>query len=240
MAARAARHSRRFNAPLALIPPLLSAALAFAAWRAIGFGPLDRLELPLALRVHAIAGWSDPVDRLVIFLNRKPGEALCVLIILAAYAAFAFHVGGERNWRRIGLFAGLIFAAWYVANSVGASLEPVFARASPSLLIQDGHVDLAQLHDIKIKTRSLRSFPSNHGSVFLIVFFMCLLRWGACAWGLLPLCLVLSMPRVVVGAHWMSDTIIGSMLVTWLTSALILRTPLADRYLRIEDWLAER
>jgi membrane-associated phospholipid phosphatase len=205
------------------------ACLAFVLfWGTFGWAPLNRAELPLARLMHSAAGRSDTVDWLIIFLNRWWGEALFVIISLGSFLIVARQATapGEDRRRILG-FAVVIFATWVVANFVGEGiLEPALRRSSPSFALGEDFTDLAALHEVKVKVRASKCFPSNHGTVFMLVVVMSLYRYGRRAWMLFPVAVVLSLPRCFTGAHWVSDSVVGSLLMTWLIGAFVMTTPL--------------
>ncbi|TVS13602.1 MAG: phosphatase PAP2 family protein [Planctomycetaceae bacterium] len=231
-----------------ILLPLLGCVAFAVYWLAFGWQPMDRAELPLAALIHSAAGRSDFVDWAIIFFNRWWGEAVCVVLIYVSFLLVATRSTPEgEDRRRILGFSAVIFATWVVANFVGQDLiEPSVARESPAFLLGDGFTDLAVLHDTKVKVRSANSFPSNHGTVFMLVFTMSLYRYGRNAWLLLPVATLLSLPRCFTGAHWVGDSLVGSLLMTWLISASVMTTPLRKVVDRIEeiavatlpDWLS--
>ncbi len=204
---------------------LLAWAVVFAAfliaWFAVGIDRLNEIELPLARAFNSVVGKNEALDRALIFFNHKPGEATCVLVIFAAYVAFA-RACGVRAWKDIAVFGALIFVVWVVCNETSDLLEKTVTRDAPAILLRQAHEhhDLAKMYGVDIKTSSTHAFPSNHGTVFFTVFFMCFFRWGRRALWLLPLVLVLDTPRVFGGAHWLSDGLVGSPLIVWPVAAL--------------------
>lgn len=220
-----------------IVPPATLCVIGGALWWQFGYTPLDRLELPLAILINGLTGRSEAFDWLVIFFNRLPGEAVCVVIILTAFVAVAaWAMPKPVDWRRVAMFAGYVFVVWFVVDIIGGDIiENTMPRDSPSHFIGDEFVDLKERYNTRVKTSSNTSFPSNHGGVFFTVFFMMLMRFGRKAWVLLPLCIVLSSPRAFTGAHWMSDTLIGSVLVAWTIAALAVRTPVFRIHMRLED-----
>ncbi|HRP62985.1 MAG TPA: phosphatase PAP2 family protein [Phycisphaerales bacterium] len=248
--------TRPLRNALALLAPVVACGGGFLLWKRFGFDRLDSIELPVAMAMNGIVGRVAAIDYLLIYFNRWPGEALCVVIMMAIYAAIAWRLTNAESdraktertplhlvppARHVAGFAVLIFATWYVVNNINNRLERVFERQSPAIILGDEHRNLDAKYTVKVKTVSGRSFPSNHGSVFFIVFFMTLFRWGAgrWIWLMLPAVIVLSTPRVFGGAHWMTDTLIGSVLVTWLVAAFVMFTPVYARlYLPLEARLS--
>jgi len=82
-------------------------------------------------------------------------------------------------------------------------------RASPSLVFPDETLKLSELlQNSKIKDSSRSSFPGGH-ALFIIY-------WGLLSWKLIPspqrvwilgLSFFLCIPRLVSGAHWLSDVL---------------------------------
>ncbi len=224
---------RRFG----ILLPLGLSALGIVLWWVYGFEPLNHLERPLADALNGLIGRSAGFDHTVVFFNNWWGEALCVLLVFLAFCLTArWAIGRGIDWRRVAAFAGFIFVFWIVANAIGDHiLERFMPRDSPTYAMGEALIDLEEKRDVEVKTASRTSFPSNHGTVFFTVFFFALLRWGMRAWILFPVCFVLSLPRCFTGAHWVSDTLIGSVLVTWSVAAIAMYTPLFRLSLRVED-----
>ncbi len=220
-----------------IILPLLGCTVFAVYWLVFGWQPMDRVELPLAAWIHSAAGRSDVVDGAIIFFNRWWGEFVCVVLIYLSFLAVAiWSTPWGEDRRRILGFSGVIFATWIVANFIGEGLiEPAVVRHSPAYLLGDDFTDLAELHEREVKVRSAASFPSNHGTVFMLVFTMSLYRYGRKAWLLFPIATVLSLPRCLTGAHWVGESLVGSLLMTWLIGAVVMTTPLRTVVDRIEQ-----
>lgn len=201
---------------------LAFAALAWAAllilWRWPGIDAIDAWELPIARAFNALIGRSAAFDQVVIFLNKTPGEAASVLVAGAAYLVLARGIA-RLAWRRVVLLGAIILLTWVTANFVSGAIESVMRRDSPSILLGAAHRDLRDLYGVRVKTVSTRSFPSSHGIVFFTMLFMCRYALGKRAWWLLPLVVLLALPRVFAGAHWPSDVLVASPLVAWPVSA---------------------
>ncbi len=205
----------------ALLAWLVVLAVFLALGFSVGVDRLNEIELPSARAFNSMVGRSEAFDRTIIFFNHKFGEGACVLAIFAAYVLFA-RANGVRSWRAIAAFGLAIFLVWAACNAVSDVLEKMIERDSPGVLLRASgeHRDLAKLYDDSIKTISKHSFPSNHGTVFFTVFFMCWFGFGRRALWLLPLVVVLTTPRVFGGAHWLSDGLVGSPLIVWPVAAV--------------------
>lgn len=219
---RRTRSERMLSIPAGILQVGIAAACWAAlamAWRHPGIARLNGLELPLARWFNRCLGHSRAFDQLIIFLNRKPGEALC-----AALCAAAFLIAARRmtalSWRRIGLFSLGIFVIWLAAHGIADALESTVRRGSPAISLGADHIDLRDIYGVRVKTTSTHSFPSNHGTVFFVLLFACAYAFGRRVWWMLPFAVVLSLPRVFAGSHWPSDTLIGSVLIAWPVTAL--------------------
>ncbi len=139
------------------------------------------------------------------------------------------------------MFAGFIVCVWVVTHNISNQVELVFQRSSPSYYLGQELNDLKVLHPEKsVKVYAPTSLPSNHGNVFFTLFIICLYRWGKKAAWLGLMALLFSTPRMLTGAHWFTDVVLGSVLMSWLVAAHFLATPIFDAYLRLEQRAADR
>lgn len=147
----------------------------------------------------------------------------------AAFAGLFLHIcKGKpladvvRHWLTGGLLAIYAFVMLEVTRYVMLD----FDRASPSLTV-DGAVRLSDwVTWIQFKDFSHASFPSDHAiSAFLFTAFIWRLgtwRYGLCATALAIIC---TLPRVMSGAHWVTDAMVGSAFFTLIGVSLLLATP---------------
>jgi len=155
--------------------------------------------------------------------NSRLGDVLSAAMMIGVYLHFMFRQGREAKGRIIAvgvLLTGLVI----IAERLGHFL-PVH-RPSPTLL----HADALRLSGlvswIATKDYSGDSFPGDHGTVVLIcagvITYYLPRNYAIAAW-LLALFWVL--PRIVAGAHWMTDDFVGSVSVAGLVLTLAFATP---------------
>lgn len=114
-------------------------------------------------------------------------------------------------------------------NQVVKALD--WQHAGPSLVLSEV-VRMSELFpgwdEYGLKDASKRSFPGDHASVLMLwgLFLASVARWpGRLA--ILALVVVFMLPRLVAGAHWLSDNMVGGLFIALLSYALCLATPLA-------------
>lgn len=115
---------------------------------------------------------------------------------------------------------------------------------SPSLQIA-GSIRLSELYPwlnehLDLKDASKRSFPGDHASVSMLwgLFMALFARKGKLlVIGLLTMLMVL--PRLMAGAHWISDDLVGGLILTLLALAWGYCTPLAGLIARPLQRVAE-
>ena len=90
-------------------------------------------------------------------------------------------------------------------------------------------IGLVLLH-IPTKDASRDSFPGDHG-MMLLIFSAFMLRYFGKVAGIIGLIIavVFAFPRIMIGAHWLTDILIGSMTVVLIGLPWWLMTPLSDR-----------
>lgn len=103
-------------------------------------------------------------------------------------------------------------------------------RSSPSLVV-DGAVRLSQeIPWMAIKDKSFNSFPGDHATTALLFAsaLSYLGGWRLGVWGCFYAAF-LCMPRLITGAHWLSDILVGSGSILLITLSWALCTPLFAR-----------
>lgn len=109
-----------------------------------------------------------------------------------------------------------------------------YLRYSPSLVV-DGALMLSKLVPaLNAKDVSISSFPGDHAyTLFAFMTFFWYLGPRRYAILVSVLAIILMMPRMVGGAHWMTDSVIGGGVPALLAVSWMLATPLGFYMARI-------
>jgi len=138
---------------------------------------------------------------------------------------------GRRRIIAIGLVMLLIAV---VVNQLAQGLMPV-KRSSPSLYFPNIN-RVSELLHISTKDASKDSFPGDHGMMLLIFSAFMLRYFGKKAFGVaLTIVVVFVFPRVMIGAHWLTDIVVGSLSAVLIGLPWCLMTPLSDRLIALFD-----
>ncbi len=131
----------------------------------------------------------------------------------------------RRYWASVILW--MLFA--FLVIHLLCKLTITYHRPSPTISIE-GAKRLSKIVDIPHREVSSRCFPSNHG-IILIIFSAFLFhfsrRW--IAWTSVLLIILLTAPRIMVGAHWFSDTYMGALAFVLLTVPWFLVLPYTSK-----------
>lgn len=103
-------------------------------------------------------------------------------------------------------------------------------RISPSLAL-DSIIRLSEIYpNLGLKDASNSSFPGDHAAVLMVWLGYCWFFMGN-IWRLPAILVVVifSLPRLIVGAHWLSDILVGGIFIALLTLAFGLYTPLFNK-----------
>ncbi len=172
-----------------------------------------RWQLFWALANHKLADWV---------------EDICVLGFFIAYVKQG--IKGLRL-RRV---AELLFCVLYIALIIYCVNKTLFRehldipRLSPTLVV-DNSVHLSDhISWLKIKDDSYKSFPGDHGTTALL-FAASFTYFAGWRLGLLAslYAAFLCMPRLITGAHWLSDVLVGSGAITLFFLSIAFCTPLS-------------
>lgn len=165
-----------------------------------------------ALANHKLADWV---------------EDLCVLIFFVIYVRQAHKALRPRRIAELLFCVLYIGAIIYFVNRMLFRENLSIPRLSPTLVV-DSSVRLSEhISWLHIKDDSSKSFPGDHGTTALLfaASFSYLAGWRL---GILAslYAAFLCMPRLITGAHWFSDVIVGSGSITILFLGWAFCTPL--------------
>lgn len=139
-----------------------------------------------------------------------------------------------ERWQALFTFVALL-AILLVIRVLFAKLANAYdwQHSSPSLQVL-GSVRLSEQYPwltehLDLKDASKRSFPGDHASVLMLWgAFMALFARRAKLALVLGLTTLLMLPRLFAGAHWLSDDLVGGVILTVLAFAWGYCTPLAS------------
>ncbi|EHG7581582.1 phosphatase PAP2 family protein [Citrobacter sp. RHB21-C05] len=194
--------------------------------------------------------WSTADSSIFHFFNQKLVEsrAFLWLVALTNNRAFdgcsllamgclmlSFWLKETPAGRRRIVMTGLVMLLTAVIlNQLGQALLPV-KRASPTLSFEHTY-RVSELLHIPTKDASRDSFPGDHGMMLLIFAAFMLRYFGKTAGAIgLLIALVFAFPRVMIGAHWLTDIVVGSLTVVLIGLPWCLMTPLSDRLIGLFD-----
>ena len=164
--------------------------------------------------------------------NTRQFDAVMALFILVLYAWFVLAGNREQAVDRISIgvimtvltMVAILFSKQFLdIDRMGPSTS-----LTPAILLSD-FVDAFEFKDA-----SNSSFTSDHAiGLFITTFLMW--RYGGRKLGIPMLILTVYwlLPRMVVGAHWLTDSLVGSLFLCTLLLSWLLATPL-------HDWLFRR
>lgn len=216
--------------PIGFILCHLLAALLFGSWL---FEPThsywERLDTAVFYTLNGTLAWGYEWQVFWAGANSKPADIATGLVMIAFFLYFAFSGGPTAMVKRLTMFG--IMADTILLSQDGGVVDLYkqvisVSRTSPSLTLEPVHRLSELVPWIHAKDASPGSFPGDHGVVTFIwlgsVWFFAGWRWGIPA---LMMSVLILLPRMVAGAHWLSDNLVGSATLVLLMMAWIICTP---------------
>jgi membrane-associated phospholipid phosphatase len=157
-------------------------------------------------------------------VNNRAADVVMALTMIGLFAHFALRKGRNEINATIAVFlmlSGLAIVGVQIGKAVSVD------RWSPTLL----HPDALRLSELvswlPTKDNSGDSFPGDHATALLIwagIVTAYLPRaYAAAAW---VLAILFMTPRVVGGAHWLTDDLVGSVAIAGFVLSCVFATPL--------------
>lgn len=218
-----------------LIACNLLALVLLASWRWPPTRLLwDRLDAEVFHLLNAPLASSAAWAQVWAVCNMRPVDLGVGLIMLGFLVKADWIFPAARVRQALYAFLALLLLLLLIRAGPLAELVKTmdWQRASPSLTV-DGAVRLADLFPAwdrqwHMKDASRRSFPGDHASVLLLwAMFLSPFARGWRRWLVWCLALLFALPRLVSGAHWLSDIVVGGFFLAFTAIGWGLYTPYA-------------
>jgi membrane-associated phospholipid phosphatase len=219
----------------ALLGLNLGAALLLASWLCpagqVFWAQLDNSTFALlngSLTAHPL--WSGAWA----IASVRPFDLLAAALMLGLLVRKDWLFNRVQRWQALFTFIALL-AILLIIRVLFSQLSNAYGwqHSSPSLQLLDS-VRLTELYPwlaehLNLKDASKHSFPGDHASVLMLWGgFMALFAQRGKLATVLGLTILLMLPRLFAGAHWLSDDLVGGLILTLLTFAWGYCTPLAS------------
>jgi len=158
--------------------------------------------------------------------NYRPFDIITFLLLLASISVANFFVP-KKDIKTVAI---LFFVSMLVLLTLRFSMNAIYHldRRSPSLVLPGAYLLKSLVPYISTKDSSGTSFPGDHASViFVWLGFMLLFAKPNYKIVAILLGVFFSLPRLVAGAHWFSDDMVGGLFIALVTMAWVCFTPLA-------------
>ena len=147
---------------------------------------------------------------------------------------FIFSIKWADQALRLRKVAELIFSVLLIAFTiciVNGLIFPEFihiSRKSPTMVDKTAFRLSSVIDWIKVKDHSRKSFPGDHATTAILFASLIFHLMGRRAGFLATLyAIFFCLPRLITGAHWLTDNLIGSGTIAILMTSLAFGTPFA-------------
>jgi membrane-associated phospholipid phosphatase len=208
-----------------LVLNVLGFALFFSWYLPVNHGFWFQLDKNIFYWFNDRLLTNKPLLWLLAITNFRAFDGVSLLAMGGLYLHFWRRetAPGRRRLLAVGI-AMLICAV--VLNQLG-HLIPV-SHPSPTKFFPDvNHV--TKLTGIPAKDASSDSFPGDHG-MMLMIFACFMLRYFTRRAFMIAVAIVIvfASPRIMIGAHWFTDVVVGSLSVVLVGMSWCLLTPFSD------------
>jgi len=164
--------------------------------------------------------------------NYKPVDIMGGVFMTVFFGMYILEAEGKARaerlaqliycliWGEIGiLFTKQIVDVWIEGSGL--------ARVCPTLIFPKAVMISGAIPWLRVKDFSYSCFPGDHAEILFqwvaFVWFFCRARYGllALAWAIFFM-----LPRLVAGAHWLSDALVGSTMLVSIIVTVATLTPL--------------
>lgn len=216
-----------------LLIPLLVVFVAWVTWLTPATRPawdfLDQKTFQFLNRwVHHNAFWQN----FWAFTGTRAMDWIHDVVMLLV---FFFSIKWASQALKMRKVAELIFSVLFIAFvicMVNGILFPEFIhipRKSPTMVDKEAFRLGSVIDWAKIKDHSRKSFPGDHATTATL--FACLIfhiMGKRAGFGATLYAIFFCLPRLIAGAHWLTDNLIGSASIAIIFTSLAFGTPFAN------------
>lgn len=209
------------------LPVILAAIVAMWLLNQVStvHGAIIALDRHVAVTLNSLVGVNYALDQLMGRMTTRSGDAIVLAIMIGFLAVHCLRPQDlHEKARRIAFWGwnGVLCVSTYM---LCCWLQNFFVREIPLAALPTLH-NITTIYGLVPHTSANESFPSGHALAFL---FFAVASWRIYRSMSLPLlaigALVLAV-RLVIGLHWLSDMLLGSLPLSLLLAALSRETPL--------------
>ena len=220
-----------FNWKKFLIPPLI-AALFLWSWFSPVTRPIwDGIDEATFRFLHRFIQGNSFWQHFWAFTSHRLMDWIHDVVMLSF---FVFPIIYSERALRVRKIAECLFSVFFIAlmiSIVNGFIFPEFLhirRQSPTLVDPSAFRLSEVISWIKVKDHSKKCFPSDHAitaTLFTCIIFH-LMGWRKGLYAL-AYAIFFCLPRLIIGAHWLTDDLIGSGSIAVFSTSLVIGTPLA-------------
>jgi len=187
------------------------------------------VDTQIAINMNSIIGISPIFDQTLGWLSTRVGDAFVLFCICLLFLIHSLRGANLNEYIRRLSFWIWVGALCLITYSISCASEYFVKRDTPLLALPQIR-NLQTIYGIALHSCSTSSFPSGHGLAYIFFAMVAWRRYFRMSLVLWGLALVMLSVRLIVGLHWLSDIIFGSLFISILLVSLINDTRLKNTY----------
>ncbi|WP_286241005.1 phosphatase PAP2 family protein [Neptuniibacter halophilus] len=196
-----------------------------------GFNFWRSIDHNLFFILNGTLAEADNWTRFWAWANVRIFDLVPLLIMLVSLTFPGFGIKRDRLQQALIGFILLLVLMFPIRESVYEYARAIgLSGASPSLMLEPAFRFSQIVPDIPAKDSAGHSFPGDHAAVVLTwAGFMILNARSWLSVSALLLAMLFMLPRIVGGAHWASDNLVGGAFSAMITLSWAFNTPIMHK-----------
>lgn len=192
-------------------------------------GAIINIDTQVAFKMNSILGTNPFLDETLAWLSTSIGDAFVFTCVSLLFFVHALNGGSHaKTIKRLSywIWLGLLCLIVYMFASAA---EYLIKRDTPISSLHHFY-NLQTHYGIMFHSCPTSSFPSGHGLAYIFFAMMAWQRYFRISLILWCLAFIMLSVRLIVGLHWLSDIMIGSLFLSTLLGTLVGDTSLKNTY----------
>ncbi len=192
-------------------------------------GAIMNVDTQVAIKMNSILGINPILDETLAWSSTRLGDAFMFTCLSLLFFVHALR-GGSHNEtiKRLSYWIWLAMLC-LIIYMISCASEYLIKRNTPIFSLHHFY-NLQTKYGVMLHSCPTSSFPSGHGLAYIFFAMMAWQQYFRVSLLLWCLAFIMLSVRLIVGLHWLSDIMIGSLFLSTLFVTLIGDTSLKNTY----------
>jgi membrane-associated phospholipid phosphatase len=215
------------NPPSKYVLPVIASLvlLILLSMAATIYSGIIAIDTDVAVAANSLLGSNATFDKTIGWLNTRHGDALVLSCLCLFFLIHSLKGGSRKEIISRLSFWGCVGGLCLFTYALETGAERFLRRGIPLFALPQLK-NVQTMYGITLHTSGASSYPSGHGLAYILFSLMAWRRYLRISLVLWILSVIMISMRLIIGVHWLSDVVLGSLPLSLVVASLAWNSPL--------------